>query len=179
MIDKLETKHLVLRKARLDDLESIYNNVWSKKELCKYMLWKVTDSLDEAKIRLDKTIEFQKNHYAYFITEKDKNIPIGFAGVIEAEPNVYEECGICISNQYQNKGYGKEVVNCLKKLVFETLKGDKFIYSCFSINEVSKYLCLSTGFRYFTSMTKIRDYDNFEYISDSYYMDKEMFYKEN
>lgn len=179
MINIIETNRLILRKAKKEDLDFIYKNVWSKKELSKYMLWKVTTSKDEAIIRLNKTIEFQKNHYAYFITEKEKDEPIGLIGIIEVEPNIYEDCGLCISQQYQNKGYAKEVINCIKKLVFETLKGDKFIYSCFSENEPSKHVCLQQGFKYYKSIPKVRDYDNYSYICNLYYIDKEMFYKEN
>ena len=49
MIDRLETKHLLLRKAKLNDLNAIWKNVWSDKGIAENMLWEVTISLEEAK----------------------------------------------------------------------------------------------------------------------------------
>lgn len=174
MIMKLETKNLILRKAKEEDLELIYKNVWSDKEVANNMLWEVTTNINDASKRMNKTIKYQSNNYAYFVCLKITDEPIGFAGVIEREKNIYEESGICIAQKYQGKGYGKEVVSALKDLVFSRLGGKKFIYGCFSTNEKSRKLCLSQGFKYLNSVKKIRDYDNKEFIVDYYYIDREM-----
>jgi len=50
---------IILRKARSEDLDSMWNNIWQDKELAKYMLWKPVENIEEAKIRLQKTIEYQ------------------------------------------------------------------------------------------------------------------------
>ena len=58
MYDRLEGNNVVLRKARLDDLELMYDRVWSDSRCCKYMLWEVNKSLEEARdICLAKGIE--------------------------------------------------------------------------------------------------------------------------
>lgn len=38
----LETKDLVLDKARLEDWEAMYRNVWRHPESARYMKWSVT-----------------------------------------------------------------------------------------------------------------------------------------
>lgn len=176
-LNNLETERLILRKANKDDLDAIYNNVWCDKSIADKMLWEVTNSIDEAKDRLDKTIKYQSNHYAYFVCLKDSNEPIGFAGVYEKEENVYEESGICISKKYQGMGYGKEMLKALVNLVFDNLDGKLFIYGCFSDNIISKKLCLSQGFKYLNSEEKVRKHDNYKYISDYYYFDENMYKK--
>ena len=67
MINKIETDRLVLRKAKISDLDNIYNNVWSDSSIADNMLWKVTENKEKAEDRLNRTIKYQKDHYSYFI----------------------------------------------------------------------------------------------------------------
>lgn len=174
---ELITENLILRKAKKDDLQLIWKNVWQDEEIAKNMLWKTTKTEEEAKIRLEKTINFQQENYAYFVCLKSNNEPIGFAGIYEKENGIFEESGICIAQKCQGKGYGKEVVGVLKKLIFEQLGGKRFIYSCFSTNEKSRRVCLSHGFKYFKSEETVREHDGMKFIIDYYYIDREMYEK--
>ena len=174
--DYLETKNLILRKANNNDLESIWNNIWSDNRIAENMLWKVTETFEEAKERLERTIRYQENNYAYLVCFKLTNEPIGFAGIFEKEKNIYEDTGICIATNYQGNGYGKEIVFALKKLIFEILNGDRFIYGCFNTNEKSRRVCLSQGFKYLNSKKMTREWDNKEFEVDYYYFDKDMYY---
>ena len=174
-LDFLETNNLILRKAKEDDLEKIWNNVWKDKKIADNMLWEPTETKEEAIARMKRTIEYQSKSYAYFVCLKSNNEPIGFAGVFEKEPGIYEETGICISRKYQRKGYAKEVVDALKKLVFEKINANRFIYGCFSTNEPSRKVCLSQGFKYLESSNIIRQWDSKEFIVDYYYFDKGMY----
>ncbi len=177
MIKELETKNLILRKAKESDLDSIWNNIWIDEEIANNMLWEVTKTKELAIERLNRTINYQKDNYAYFVCLKSKDEPIGFAGVTEIENGIYEDSGICISRKYQGRGYAKEVVDALKKLVFVSLKGNRFIYGCFKENEKSRNVCLSRGFIYFKSEKTIREWDNKELIVDYHYFDKDMYMK--
>ena len=95
--------------------------------------------------------------------------------IYEKENGVYEDRGLCIARKYQAKGYGKQVVEAFMKLIFEELNGNKFIYSCFSTNENSRKVCLHFGFKYLETKNIVRDYDNAEFVSDYYYMNREMY----
>lgn len=170
-----KTKNLILRKARKEDLEDIYNNVWCDENLANNMLWKVNSNIQEAKERLEKTIEYQKDNYAFFVALRENNIPIGFAGILGNSHGIYEETGICISSKFQGRGFGKEVLLALETLVFDKLKGSKFIYGCFRENEISKRLCLSQGFKYLNSKTILREHDKTEHLVDYYYLNKESY----
>ncbi len=178
-VEKLETENLILRKAKEDDLDYIWNNVWSDSSIADNMLWPVTKTREEAKSRLDRTINYQAENYAYFVCLKDTNEPIGFAGVFEKEKGIYEESGICIASKFQGKGYAKEVVKALKYLIFTELKGEKFIYGCFSTNEKSRRVCLSQGFKFLESTELVRDHDQKKFTIDYYYFDKKMYNKDN
>ena len=178
MNNQLVTEHLLLRKATIDDLDFIWNRVWKEEELSRMMLWEPTYTFEEAKQRLEKTIEYQKEHDAYFVCLKDTNEPIGFAGIRALPANEYEESGICIAKDFQGRGYAKEVVAALKKLIFEQLGGKRFYYGCFHENEKSRRVCLSQGFRYHHSQINVREWDHYEHQSDYYYFDRAMYEEE-
>jgi len=175
-MERLTTNNLVLRKARESDLEKIWKNIWNDEKIAETMLWKPTKNYEDAVERLNRTIKYQAENYAYFVCLKSTDEPIGFAGIKEKESGIFEESGICIARKYQGKGYAKEVVKALKYLVFEKLNGNRFIYGCFSDNEKSRNVCISQGFKYLSSENTIRDWDNKEFIIDYYYFDKEMYY---
>ncbi|MBO4639824.1 MAG: GNAT family N-acetyltransferase [Treponema sp.] len=177
MIQKLETEHLILRKAQKKDLDSIYKNVWSDSSLAKYMLWTPLNSIEEAEERLIKVFEFQKTNNNFFVCLKATDEVIGFAGIIQnqEEPEVYEAGGICIASKYQKKGYGKEVLSALASLIFNELGGLKFHYSCFKENIASANLSESLGFKYINTVKKIRRHDNLEYDSMEFELEKNYF----
>lgn len=144
----LETEHLMLRKAKETDLEAIFKNVWSDERLAKYMLWKPTQDLDEAKKRLERTRLYHNEQHAFFVCLRETDEPIGFAGCYESAYGVYEESGICIARAHQGKGYGKELLTALTDFAFSELGASKFKYGCFKENEISRRLALSLGFKY-------------------------------
>lgn len=168
MIERIETPRLVLRKARADDLEAIFRNVWQDEELSKMMLWKVTKTYEEAVMRMERTKQYQSVNTAFFVCLKDTDEPIGFAGMKEEATGVYEDCGICIARAYQNRGYGKEVVQALVDCAFNELGADKFIYGCWHENTQSAATCKALGFTYSYSRHKVREADGKEYDADYY-----------
>lgn len=175
MINKIETDRLILRKAKISDLDNIYNNIWSNYNIADNMLWKVTKSREEAIDRLIRTIKYQKDHYAYFICLKDTGEVIGFIGTFELDKDIYEDSGLCISEKYQGLGFAKEAVKALLDIIFNKLNGKMFLYSCFNSNEKSKRVCTKLGFKYRNSKTTTRDYDKKEFIVDYYYLDRDMY----
>ncbi len=167
-IQQIETARLRLRKARPDDLEPIWQNVWQDERLARDMLWQVSATREEAESRLARTIEYQQTYPAFFVCEKATDTPIGFGGVFEKEPGVYAESGLCLAVAYQRQGLGKELLSALVSLVFERLGGRRFLYSCFHHNLRSAALCKAFGFVYATSEQGVRGYDGFAYTVDNY-----------
>ena len=178
MILSMETEHLILRKARKEDLESIWNNVWKWDFLADMMLWTPNPTLEDAEKKMERTIFMQQNNYAYFICLKENDEAIGFVGIKETEEKgVYEDCGLCISHFYQKRGFGKEVLGAIQKLIFEQLDGKVFYYTCMIQNEPSRKLCLSQGFVYSDRQDGIRERDGLHYQNDRYKMTREMYFE--
>ena len=165
-LDRFETEHLILRKARPDDTEYMLKNVWSDESLSKYMLWKPTFTKEEAEDRMKRTMNYQKSATAYFVCLKETDEPIGFCGIKEVSPGVYEDSGICIASRYQRHGYGKEMVKALLYIAFNWFGGKEFIYGCWKENTPSAALAKSLGFKYTHSLDEVREWDGMKYTAD-------------
>lgn len=143
----LETDNLILKKAEFADWKAMYRNVWSRPESAKYMTWRVTADEEDAKVRIQKTIKYQENHDTYLVYEKKSGQAIGFAGVEETAPHIYQDVGIALGPEYVGKGYGKQILLLLLEYC-RSLGGKEFYYSTRANNEASKGLALSCGFTY-------------------------------
>lgn len=159
----LETKDLIIDKAKLSDWEGMYRNVWSQTESARYMMWSVSDSEEEAKIRIQKTIDWQKEHDTYNVYEKASGEPIGFTGVEQFGPDAYGEAGICLGPNYTRKGYGKQILSALIKYCKEEYGAKEFIYKTREENTASVKLAESFGFVFIKSEIKTDERDGHEY----------------
>lgn len=164
----METKDLILGKAKYEDWEAMYRNVWSRPETARYMQWRVVESEEEARVRIQKTIAFQETNDSYLVYEKKSGQPIGFAGVSELEPRIYEEAGIAIGPEYVGKGYGKQILQFLLEYCAKSLGGKEFIYSTHSTNTASKALAVSCGFSFRYAKQKIDLRNGEPYVLEVY-----------
>lgn len=160
----IETDDLILDKAKFSDWKEMYINVWSQPECAKYMAWKVTESEEDARIRIMKTIEFQKEHDTYLVYEKTGGKAIGFAGVEKCAPYVYQEAGICLGVNYMRRGFGKQILRALIEYVGNEFGAKEFIYSTREENVASNRLAVSMGFQVIASEHKTDSMDGHEYI---------------
>ena len=173
MFERIETERLILRKAEARDLELIWRRVWRDERLAATMLWTPTKTLEEAAARLERTIAYQADNCAWFVCLKETDEPIGFGGMREIEPGIWDETGLCIAKDWQVRGYGKEMLRALLDLAFRKLGGQRFLYSCFHGNEASAALCKSCGFVYTHSSEDVRQRDGYEYLCDHFELKRE------
>ena len=148
----LETPDLELRQAEFDDWKPMYENVWQHESAARYMLWDVTTSGEEAQERMKRTISYQQKGGLSFIVTKNGE-PIGFAGVMETESGVYEDTGGCLGPAFQRRGYGKQMLAALERLVFSR-GAERFIVAHRRENLPSRKVILARGFRYTHSEEK-------------------------
>ena len=143
-----KTKDLILKKAEFEDWKTIYYNLWRHKESAKYMLWQPTETDEDAKDRMKRTIAFEEkpeNKYALFVYLKKTGEAIGFAGMRELEPGIYEETGIALGPEFVQKGYGRQILTTLLEEAGKL--GAKEFHACNRIgNAASRVLQLSCGF---------------------------------
>ncbi|MBE7082697.1 MAG: GNAT family N-acetyltransferase [Clostridiales bacterium] len=171
--DKLETKDLILGKAKQEDLQSIYNNYWNSEKTSKFMLWVPQKNLEEAQERLDKTIAFQKDHLAFLIYEKATGEAIGQAAMIEIEEGIWEDGGVGMGEKFVGKGYGKQVLNCFIDYLFSELNAQKIICSCHPDNTPSKKLQQACGMKFTHTQEFTRKKDGVTYNAEYYAITRE------
>ena len=176
MYDLLVGEHIVLRKAKEDDYKPMLE-VWGDEEVYKWMLFEPTLTISDAIMRNKRSMEYQKDHFAYYIALKDGDIPIGLCAIKEYDFGLYEESGICISKKYQGFGYGKEVLKLLLDLAFNNLNAKSFRYGYFIENIKSKKLALSFGFKYIETEELIRPWDKSKKIIELCILEKEDYLK--
>jgi RimJ/RimL family protein N-acetyltransferase len=175
---ELETRDLILKRAVFEDWHQIYTNLWRHEESSRYMLWEPTFSEEAARARMERTIDFQAEHpLTWFIYEKSGGQAIGFAGLEEIAPGVYEDASVALGPDYVGRGYGKQVLKALAHLVFERLDGIRFVCSCRSVNLASRNLQLSCGFTYTHSENRIDARNGEAYVLDFHELTREQFYR--
>lgn len=145
----IETRDLIIKKAEQKDWRDMYYNLWRHKESAKYMLWNVTTSEKDARARIERTIAYQTTcECAWLVYEKKSGQAIGFAGMEEIRPGVWEDTGIAIGPDFTNRGYGKQILNALVEYVREHKGAQKFVVSCRTANLASHKLQMSCGFQF-------------------------------
>lgn len=160
----IETENLILDKAKFSDWKEMYCNVWSRPESARYMEWDVTASEEDAKIRIVKTIAFQKEHDTYLVYEKASGKAIGFAGVERLEPYIYQEAGICLGPDYVGRGLGRQILQGLIQYCREKFGAREFLYLTREESRASNRLARSLGFSVISSAAKIDGKDGHGYI---------------
>ncbi len=159
MFERLEGEGIVLRKAREEDAFSMRDRVWGDPDVYQWMLFQPTVTDEDAVERCHRSMNFQKDHYVYFIADRVTDEAIGMCAIGETEPGHYEERGIGIGTSFQGKGYGKEVVALLLDLAFRELGAVDFRYGYFRDNVRSKRLAEHFGFVYDHTYEMTRSWD--------------------
>lgn len=142
----METKDLILGKAKQDDWRDLYENVWSHPETARYMLWSVTSSEADAVARMERTIAFQQTHEAYTVYLRKTGEAIGFAGFRFVGAETAEDTGVALGPAFVRKGYGTQIVRALCTRA-KALGAKTMILSAREQNAASRGLIESLGFR--------------------------------
>ncbi len=172
----LEANDIILKKAVFEDWKDLLENVWCHEETARYMLWSPTYTEEDAKARMERTLDYeQKQKYGLIIYEKESMKAIGFAGMIEIEPGVYDETGLALGPSFVGKGYGKQALMALVTEAFVNCSATRFLASNRSKNIASKKLQMSVGFVYDHIEDKVDPRNDELYTIECNVMTREVF----
>ena len=163
----METRDLILDKARFEDWEDMYRNVWSRPETARYMLWTVTGSEEEAKARMERTIAWQRDHDVWLVRERASGQAMGWAGLEELSSGVWQETSIALGPDFVGRGYGRQLLELLMDIA-RSRGGTEFRCSARSENTASKALISSCGFAVLRTEERTDPRDGRPYILESY-----------
>lgn len=145
---KMETEHLVLRKAEKKDADALYEHVLRFEESSQFMDWKTCMNPEDSRKWLE---EFQKesekdNRMQYVVDEKEGDTCIGFAGIGYEGMRTFEEHGIALGPEWCGKHYGGEILDAFLEYSLGKCRSEKFVYGCLKKNTPSAHLAESRGF---------------------------------
>ena len=175
----LEGERIIIRKAKMSDLDSIFLNIYSDEVLLETMFLEITKNREEAEARLMRAIEFQKDKPLFFVALKETDEVIGLCGIREETERVYSEAGICIARRYQRQGYASEVLAILLNYAFAACNAKAFAYYCMSCNNASKALAKKFGFLYDGVNKETRRRDNQVFDIERYVLLRTDYIEEN
>lgn len=166
-------EHIVIRKARMSDLDAVHVNVYSDEALLSTMFMDITREKAASEARLQRTIKLQRDNPLYFVALKQTDEVIGLCGIREETPGVYSEAGLAIARQYQGRGYATEMLRLLLDDAFLRLDAREFVYYCMDFNERSKGLARHFGFHYQSTAAEVREYDQKKFQIERYTLSRE------
>ena len=158
----IETKDLILDKAKQEDWLPMYKNVWSRPETFRYMGIENSPSEAEAQARMERTIAFQQGRESYTVYLKSTREAIGFTGLAPLEGDTWEETGICIGPDFWGRGYGWQILQALISRAKE-LGAKEFVYSSWEDNQASRALAAKAGFKQYGAEHHVREHDGREF----------------
>lgn len=171
----LETKRLILRSFREDDLNDLYE--YAKVEgIGEKAGWKHHSSITESSIILQ---EFIAHNDVYAVELKENHKVIGSVGLHPVNKDsdlVQRELGYVLSKDYHNQGIMSEATKEVIRYAFEELGIDILWCNHFEENYISKHLILKNGFRFhhiFEKDIEALDFKRFKIYA--YYMDKSIY----
>lgn len=171
--DSLVGENIVLRKARMSDLDAVHANVYSDEVLLSTMFMGITKEKAASEARLKRTIKLQRDNPLYFVALKQTDEVIGVCGIREEAPGVYSETGLAIARQYQGRGYATQMLRLLLDYAFLQLGAREFVYYCMDFNASSKGLARHFDFRYQSTAAQVREYDQKEFQIERYTLSRE------
>ena len=117
----IETPRLILRKATIEDAETMFRNWANDPEVTKYLTWPPHKDMDVTKSVLANWVEsYQKDdYYQWMIVLKDTDEPIGslMASSVGRAPSAH--IGYCIGKNWWHRGIMTEALRAVIRYLFD------------------------------------------------------------
>ena len=146
---KLETKRLILKSDTIEDINLLWDCLFSDKNAvleCNWMNFKTKDDFIN---RFNKNTELPNSVYAWTIWEKESMLPIGGISVHHQNDNELScKIGYSIHPKYQNKGYCTEALIKVLDFLLNEVGYEKVIGECVLTNDSSKRVMEKANMKY-------------------------------
>lgn len=148
---RLRTRRLYLEDLTCDDLENL-KRIADDREVLRYVLiWLEEEAQILAFLRRAVETASQPERGAYILLVRISDSH-EFAGIafLEIDPVMRStgEVGIVLLGEYQARGYGREILECLLSFGFRTLRLHRIFGKCDELNGASARLMERCGMKY-------------------------------
>lgn len=145
----LESKRLRFESYARQHVADFFPLIKDNWELTQYMCWNPPSDIAETYKNFDDKLDKDRTHdYVIFC---DNQI-IGRIAIRDFRYDVTQKnletvnIGYWVGTDFQNQGFGTEVIERIKIFCFETLKAKKITGECFADNKPSARVFAKTGF---------------------------------
>jgi|SRR5690554_5956786 len=167
----LETNRLILRRVRLEDVEDMFNNYTSSKEVTKYLSWKPHQTVNVTKKYVNHLLEnyLRDNYYEWVIELKQINQIIGAIGANEINEKLKMiHIGYCLGEKWWNKGIMTEALTRVLSFFFEEVEVNRIEAIYDSKNIASGKVMMKCNMKYEGTLRQ-RGLSNQGLFDTSYY----------
>lgn len=147
---RLETDRLLLREIHSYDTETIFKCWMQDEEVSRYMWWKASDDINEAK----EFVKFELGNLEndkwnrWIIVLKDTKEMIGTCLVFFNEDEGHWDISYNLGRNFWGNGYITEAMNAVMKYAIEEMKVRKFITVYAVNNSASGHVLQKLGFQF-------------------------------
>ncbi len=118
----IETKRLILRRAKMEDAQAMFDNWASDPEVTKFLTWPTHKTLEDTREILSLWIaEYEKeDFYQWTIELKEIGAPIGSISVVSQDDRIQKaEIGYCIGKSWWRRGITSEAMQAVMDFLFD------------------------------------------------------------
>lgn len=147
----IETKHLIARPFRQDDVESVYRNWTSDSQVTPHLTWAVHDNEAVTKAYIDSCLESYSDlsSYRWGIELKASGQLIGDISVIDMnEKTLSAELGWVIGSAWWGQGYMTEIARAVIDFLIKEVGFNRVMAAHASQNTASGRVMEKIGMHY-------------------------------
>ncbi len=151
---EIKTRQLTIRPTVREDVPLMFPHIKENFELTQYMCWEPPSKIEETYAIFDNYKKDPSGEPYRFSILKGQTF-IGRVGVRDINREEKSaNFGFWIAQDFQNQGYGTEVLKAIARFVFEDLNLEKLTGEVFTENKTSQRVFEKVGF------TKVRTIKN-------------------
>lgn len=125
----LETDRLILRKFTIDDIDAMFRNWASSKEVTKFLMWPAHEDTSVSKKVLEEWIDnYSKNDFYQWaiVLKENGSEPIGTISVVSHDDTIGKvHIGYCIGQEWWHKGITSEALHHVIEFLFKRVDAQR------------------------------------------------------
>lgn len=147
---RLETDRLLLREIHSDDTESIFHCWMQDEDVSRYMCWKASNDINEAK----GFVEFELGNLEndkwnrWIIVSKDTNEIIGTCLIFYNDEEGHWDISYNLGKKFWGNGYVTEAMSEVMKYAVDVMKVEEISTSYAIENPASGHVLQKLGFQF-------------------------------
>lgn len=146
----IESSRLYLRRTVIADVDSLYHEVFSDRDVVKYTFGRDVDNLEQATAYVERHCNFDGQLGVSTLVERETTRVIGLGGVLECDylGRRDYEFGFILGKNHWGKGYATEIGHAQIDFIDEHLKADRVIALASKDNSASIKTLKKLGLSY-------------------------------